>query len=76
MVYSNLIFNLLSGFKSETETGYGSKYDEFPKKKRETLKIAPNSISPTNWGTEAIMLPPMVSFKKISQKSYANDIPK
>jgi len=76
MVCSNLTVNLFGGFKSETEAGHGSKYDEFPKKKRETLKIALNSISPTNWGTEAIMLPPMISFKKISQKSYANDIPK
>jgi hypothetical protein len=33
-------------------------------------------ISPTNWGTPLIMLPLVVGFKKISQKSYANDIPK
>jgi len=76
MVYSNLTVNLLSGFKSETEAGHGSKNDEFPKKKRETLKIALKSLSPTNWGAAVIMLPRVVSFKKISRKSYANDIPK
>jgi len=75
MVVSDLTVNLFSGFKRD-----GSrprfKNDKFPKKKREIQKFSLNPFYPTNWGTAAIMLPPMVSFKKISQKSYANDIPK
>jgi hypothetical protein len=32
--------------------------------------------SPISWGTESIMLLPVVDFKKNLQKSYKDDIPK
>jgi hypothetical protein len=36
----------------------------------------PNPKSPISWGTEGIMLLPVVDFKKNLQKSYRDDIPK
>jgi len=57
---------------SETETA-GAKNRQFQEKKSFSFKkLKP----PTNWGTEDIMLPPFVGFKKILQKSTRTDIPK
>jgi hypothetical protein len=76
MVYSNLIFNFLSGASSEAKAIRTSKTVKFPPKKQDYPKNSLNSLSPTNWGTRSIMLPLVVGFKKILQESYANDIPK
>jgi hypothetical protein len=65
-------FELIRPVSSETETFRDLKTANFQEKR----VFLQNCESPTNWGTEAIMLPPVVSFKKILQKSYTNVIPK
>jgi hypothetical protein len=73
MVHSNLIFNfLLRQFQDKRKTAGLQKQLIFQGK----MSFFPKLVSPTNWGTPPIMLPLVVGFKKISQKSYANDIPK
>jgi hypothetical protein len=44
----------------------------FPKK----MVFFDKPPSPISWGTESIMLPPVVDFKKILQQSYKRVIPK
>jgi hypothetical protein len=67
-----LFFELIRPVSSETETFRDLKTANFQEKR----VFLQNCESPTNWGTAAIMLPPVVSFKKILQKSYTNVIPK
>jgi hypothetical protein len=73
MVFSRFNFSdLIRSVSSETET----RRDLKTVNSQEKRVFPQNCESPTNWGAAAIMLPPVVSFKKILQKSYENVIPK
>jgi hypothetical protein len=72
MIVSNLILDVNAGGFKRGGSQPGLKIVNFFRK----TDFSSIYIPPTNWGTGAIMLPPVVAFKKILQKSYANDIPK
>jgi hypothetical protein len=73
MVISRFNFPTLPGrFQVRQKRAGTFQKHQFLQKNEAFLKIE----APTNWGTAAIMLPLVVFFKKISQKSYANDIHK
>jgi hypothetical protein len=72
MVISNLYFEV---YPSAFKLAKARKVFLIRLNFQEKQGFSQNGLSPTNWGAGAILLPPVVDFKKILQESYANDNP-
>jgi hypothetical protein len=72
MIRNRFVFILNPVASSEAEAAQVEKTVQFPR----ISGFLQNPRSPTNRGTRTNLLPPVVGFKKILQKSYANVIPK
>jgi hypothetical protein len=72
VISSNNNFEVFpNAFESQKRARPSKKWLNF----QQIPRFSQNEVSPTNWGAAAILLPYVVSFKKILQKYFANDNP-